>query len=211
MDGASMANFLAVIAAREWIGAGIRERGVAGRGDVPRLVMYVSAQAHSSLSKAGIAAGVGQENIRLVAVDAEFRMDAAALAAAIAQDIATGHRPFFAAATVGTTSTAAIDPVAAIADVCQEQGVWLHVDGAYGVPRGGLSLMGSDGRTRSWSIRTSGCSHPSTAAPSTPRIRTSSEVPSVWCRSTCARPKPTSLESVTTWTMACNWGGASGR
>jgi aromatic-L-amino-acid decarboxylase len=87
---------------------------------------------HSSIDKAGITLGIGRNGTRKIPTDAVFRMDPAALEAAIEEDRAAGIRPIAVVATVGTTSTSSIDPVPALADVCARQGVWLHVDAAYG-------------------------------------------------------------------------------
>ena len=132
VDGASMANFLALAAAREWIGMGVREQGMAGRDDLAAPVMYTSAQAHSSMEKAALTAGLGQDNVRLIATDSEFRMKPSALEEAIAADVRVGRRPLFVGATVGTTSSSSIDPLKEIAAIARGHGVWLHVDGAYG-------------------------------------------------------------------------------
>ena len=102
-----------------------------GRADVPRLRVYCSDQAHSSIDKGVILAGLGQEALRKIPTDAEYRMRPDALRAAIAEDRAAGVRPIAVVATVGTTSTTSVDPVAAIADVCEAEGLWLHVDSAY--------------------------------------------------------------------------------
>ena len=127
-DTASSASLCALLAARERATAfASNEHGVGGR----RLVAYTSDQAHSSIEKAVKIAGVGRENLRLVAVDADFAMRPDALADAIVADRASGHLPFFVCATVGTTSSTAIDPVRAIGEVCTREGLWLHVDGAH--------------------------------------------------------------------------------
>ncbi|MBI3763909.1 MAG: amino acid decarboxylase [Chloroflexi bacterium] len=131
-DTASMAAVLAIAAAREALGLGIREQGMAGRPEVPRLRMYCSEQAHSSIEKAAILVGLGQAGVRKIPVDAEFRMRPEALAEAIQADRREGWLPFCVAATVGTTSTTSIDPVPAIAEICEREKLWLHVDGAYG-------------------------------------------------------------------------------
>jgi aromatic-L-amino-acid/L-tryptophan decarboxylase len=131
-DTASISSMIAVAAAREALNLRIREEGLAGRSDVPRLTMYTSEQSHSSIEKAGLVLGIGQANVRKIEVDAEFRQRPDRLAAAIEQDRQLGYVPFFACATVGTTSTTSIDPVPAIADICEREQVWLHVDGAYG-------------------------------------------------------------------------------
>ncbi len=132
MDTASISSMLAVAAAREALNMNIREEGLAGRSSLHRLCMYTSEQSHSSIEKAGIVLGIGQHNVRKIEVDDAFQMKPDRLAAAIAEDRHAGYVPFFACATVGTTSTTSIDPVPAIADICQRENVWLHVDGAYG-------------------------------------------------------------------------------
>jgi aromatic-L-amino-acid decarboxylase len=132
MDTASMASLVAIAAAREALDLDIRRKGMAGRHDLPRLRLYTSEQAHSSIEKGAIALGIGQENVRKIPTDDDFRMIPQALQEAIKEDIAAGFRPFFVAATVGTTSTTSIDPVPAIAEICRQHSLWLHVDGAYG-------------------------------------------------------------------------------
>jgi len=131
-DTASSSTLWALAAAREHAGHDTRRLGLAGRPDVPRMRIYCSEEAHSSVDKAAITIGLGVEGVRRVATDDRLRMDAAALRAAIAEDRAAGVLPIAVVATVGTTSTTAVDPVAAIADVCEAEGVWLHVDAAYG-------------------------------------------------------------------------------
>jgi aromatic-L-amino-acid decarboxylase len=128
-DTASTSTLVALAAAREAVpGLDVRRRGLVGQA---RLRMYASEHAHSSVEKAGIVLGIGQEGFRAVASDGEFRMDPAALARAVTEDRAAGLTPFAVTATVGTTSTTSIDPVPAIADVCEREGLWLHVDTAY--------------------------------------------------------------------------------
>lgn len=130
-DTASINSFLALAAARDALELDIREKGMAGR-DLPRLAVYVSDQAHSSLEKGAIALGIGHENVRRIASDAEFRMSADALRDAVLRDQKEGILPMCISATVGTTSTAAVDPLDAIAAIAREAGAWLHVDAAYG-------------------------------------------------------------------------------
>jgi aromatic-L-amino-acid decarboxylase len=130
-DTASVSSLHAIAAAREHLGLDIREQGLSGRADLPALRVYASEQAHSSIDKAVIALGLGQRSLRKIPADSEFRMDAEALALAVADDVRNGVRPFCVVATVGTTSTTSIDPVARIADVCERHGLWLHVDAAY--------------------------------------------------------------------------------
>jgi aromatic-L-amino-acid/L-tryptophan decarboxylase len=132
-DTASSGSLYALAAALEAIpDLQIRQQGMSGRAEVPRLRYYASQEAHSSIDKAGIVLGVGQAGLRKIGVDSEFRMDVAELERAIQEDIAAGVRPFAVVATVGTTSTTSVDPVPQIADVCERYGLWLHVDGAYG-------------------------------------------------------------------------------
>jgi aromatic-L-amino-acid decarboxylase len=131
-DTASASTMYALAAAREAAGLEIRTRGMAGRTDLPPLRMYTSDQAHSSVEKACIALGLGQQGLAKIPSDGEFRMRADLLAEAVAADVAAGVRPLAVVATVGTTSTTSIDPIPAIADICAEHGMWLHVDAAYG-------------------------------------------------------------------------------
>jgi aromatic-L-amino-acid decarboxylase len=131
-DTASASTMYALAAAREAAGLDIRTRGMAGRTDLPPLRMYTSDQAHSSVEKACIALGLGQEGLRKIPTDAAFRMRADLLGEAVAEDVAAGVRPLAVVASVGTTSTTSIDPVPEIADICERHGMWLHVDAAYG-------------------------------------------------------------------------------
>ena len=131
-DTASSSTLWALAAAREAAGLDIRGRGMAGRDDLPPLRVYTSQEAHSSVEKACIVLGFGQEGLIKIPTDAEFRMRPDALRDAVAADVAAGRRPIAAVATVGTTSSTSIDPVSAVADVCAGHGMWLHVDAAYG-------------------------------------------------------------------------------
>ncbi|HEX7119913.1 MAG TPA: pyridoxal-dependent decarboxylase [Longimicrobiales bacterium] len=132
-DTASSSTLYALAAAREAAAElRIRQEGLAGRPELPRLRIYSSAEAHSSVDKAAITLGLGLEGSVRVATDGEHRMDVEALERAIAEDRERGFRPLAVVATVGTTSTTAIDPVPAIAAVCEREGVWLHVDASYG-------------------------------------------------------------------------------
>lgn len=134
-DTASSSTLYALTAAREAVaGLEARRRGLAGRSDVPRLRLYISTETHSSVEKAAIVLGVGQDGVAKIPTDAEFRMDVRVLEETIARDLAAGWRPFAVVATVGTTSTTSIDPVPAIAEVAARHGLWLHVDAAYGGP-----------------------------------------------------------------------------
>jgi aromatic-L-amino-acid decarboxylase len=125
-DTASSATLCAVLAARERAtNFSSNEQGCRGK-----LVAYTSAHAHSSIEKALKIAGIGRENLRLIEVDERFAMKPEVLAMAISNDRQSGLTPFFVCATVGTTSSNAIDPVAEIGEICRENNVWLHVDAA---------------------------------------------------------------------------------
>jgi aromatic-L-amino-acid/L-tryptophan decarboxylase len=126
-DTASISTLHAIAAARE--SAFPENRSEGGLRDA---VLYTSEQAHSSVEKGAITLGVGQRNVRKIRVDAEFRMRPDLLEAAILDDRRAGHKPFCICATVGTTSTASIDPVPEIADIAEREKIWLHVDAAYG-------------------------------------------------------------------------------
>ena len=120
-DSASGALLCALLAARERVG---------GRAELGRLRAYTSNQAHSSVEKGARIAGLADDALRAVEVDDSFAMRVDALDEAVEADLAAGHRPFFVAATAGTTSSNAFDPVPAIAEICERHGMWLHVDGA---------------------------------------------------------------------------------
>jgi aromatic-L-amino-acid/L-tryptophan decarboxylase len=130
-DTASAASFVALVCARERAtDYGAARAGLQG-GGAP-LVVYTSAQAHSSVEKAALLAGFGRQYVRAIELDTDFRMDVAALDAAIGRDRAAGLRPCAVVATTGTTATTAIDPIAPIAAIARREGLWLHVDGAMG-------------------------------------------------------------------------------
>ena len=132
-DTASITTLLALAAAREAKPElEIRERGMAGRTDLPYLRVYTSAHAHSSVDKAAITLGLGHDNVVHIETDEDYRMDVDALDAAVRADKARGYLPLATVATVGTTSTTSIDPVPAIAALCAREEMWLHVDGSYG-------------------------------------------------------------------------------
>jgi aromatic-L-amino-acid decarboxylase len=131
-DTASIATMHALVGAREGAIANVRAQGLAGRNDVPRVRVYCSDQAHSSVDKAVIAIGLGHESLRRIPSDDAFVMRVGALEAAIAEDRANGLLPMAVVATVGTTSTTSIDPVPAVAAICARESLWLHVDAAYG-------------------------------------------------------------------------------
>ncbi|WP_243730973.1 pyridoxal-dependent decarboxylase [Modestobacter roseus] len=127
-DSSSGANLVALLAALHRASKGATLR----HGVLPEeYTVYVSAQTHSSMEKAARIAGLGTESIRVVEVDDELAMRPGALAARLERDVARGFTPVLVCATVGTTSTTAIDPLAELGPVCQRFGVWLHVDAAY--------------------------------------------------------------------------------
>ena len=130
-DTASVSSLHALAAAREQAVADVRTRGLAGRFDLPALRVYCSDQAHSSIDKAVILLGLGQDAVRRIDVDGDFRMRPEALSAALDEDTRAGYQPMAVVATVGTTSTTSIDPVGAIASICAREKLWLHVDAAY--------------------------------------------------------------------------------
>ena len=120
--GGSMANFTAIVCAREkLLGPDIRPG-----------VVYASSQVHHSVIKAARLAGVAPDRVRSLPVDARLRLRLDALGQAIAADRAAGLRPFLVVSSAGTTNTGAVDPMAAIGDLCGAEGMWHHVDGAYG-------------------------------------------------------------------------------
>jgi aromatic-L-amino-acid/L-tryptophan decarboxylase len=133
-SGASAASLVAIAAARHRAAArhgwNVRDDGL--QGVRPRLRLYVSEEGHSCLRKAAEILGLGSASVRTLPVDDAFRMHVGALEAAVRADREGGHLPFCVAASAGTVGTGAIDPLADIADVCEREGLWLHVDGAYG-------------------------------------------------------------------------------
>lgn len=130
-DTASISTLHALAAARERVVPSVRSLGLAGRDTLPRLRVYCSDQSHSSVDKAVILLGLGQESLRKISSDNEFRMQPDALASAIREDRSNGWLPLAVVATVGTTSSTSIDPVRDIGHVCRRESIWLHVDAAY--------------------------------------------------------------------------------
>ena len=131
-DTASISSMIAIATARQQLREyDIRHKGMAGRSDLPPLTVYCSEHAHSSIDKAVVTLGFGLDQLRRIPSDDQFRLDIAALEAAIEKDKRAGCRPVCAVATVGTTSITSIDPVVPIADICRRERMWLHVDAAY--------------------------------------------------------------------------------
>lgn len=135
-SGGSMANLIAVVTARD--------HGQFKAKDFDKLVIYSTVQAHHCTKKAIKISGLAEAIQRNIPMDAYYRMDAQALAQAIVQDKKAGLIPFMVIASAGTTDTGAIDPLNAIADICQEEEIWFHVDGAYG----GFFILTDEAKTQ---------------------------------------------------------------
>jgi aromatic-L-amino-acid/L-tryptophan decarboxylase len=130
-DTASTSTLIGLAAGREAGTDGAAAEGLAGG---PPLRVYASREGHSSIEKACMTLGVGRAGLRRVAVDGDRAMDPEALEAALDEDRAAGWRPVAVVATIGTTSSTAVDPVSEIADICEREALWLHVDAAYAGP-----------------------------------------------------------------------------
>lgn len=130
-DTASVSTMHAIAAAREKAGLSIRADGMSGRDDVPLLRVYCSKHVHSSIDKGVITLGLGLKSLRKIECNERFEMIADKLAEAIEEDLTDGYKPICVIPTIGTTSTSSVDPVDAIADICEKYGIWLHVDTAY--------------------------------------------------------------------------------
>ena len=146
VSGGSLANITALGVARH----------VHLGDDVAGAVVYLSDQTHSSVERGLRVLGIGPDTVRRLPTDAEFRLDLDALEAAVAADQRAGLRPFCVVANAGTTNTGAVDPLNALADLCEREGLWLHADGAYGAAaalsgRGRVQLAGL-GRVHSLSL-----------------------------------------------------------
>jgi glutamate/tyrosine decarboxylase-like PLP-dependent enzyme len=133
VSGGSTASLTCLAAARYRAAAtdgwDVRARGLRG---MPALILYLSEEGHSCMRKAAEVLGLGGDAVRTVPVDGGYRMDVGALRAAVAGDRAAGRRPFCVAASAGTVNTGAIDPLDEVAALCEAEGLWFHVDGAYG-------------------------------------------------------------------------------
>jgi aromatic-L-amino-acid decarboxylase len=145
-DTASVSTLHALAAARESCGADVRASGIAA-SEAGSFRIYASDQAHSSVVKSAILLGIGEKNVVRVPTDENFSMDANLLEAAIDGDISSGLKPMAVVATIGTTSTASVDPMPRIAAICAARDIWLHVDAAYGaamavMPEGRWVLAG---------------------------------------------------------------------
>jgi aromatic-L-amino-acid decarboxylase len=131
VSGGSMANFVGLAVARNArAGYDIRREGLAAAPQ--RLVLYASSEAHSSVQKAVELLGLGSSALRLVKVNGDFQIDVQVLKTLITADRQAGYHPFCVVGTCGTTNTGAIDDLPALAKICRQEGLWLHVDGAFG-------------------------------------------------------------------------------
>jgi glutamate/tyrosine decarboxylase-like PLP-dependent enzyme len=131
-SGGAMANFVALKAARDHrAGWDVRTLGVTAG---PPLAMYMSEETHVVSSRAADMLGLGTDAVRVVPVDDGYRVRLDALRDAIVRDREDGARPFAVVASAGTVATGAVDPLEAIADLCEDEGLWFHVDAAYGGP-----------------------------------------------------------------------------
>jgi glutamate/tyrosine decarboxylase-like PLP-dependent enzyme len=131
VTGTSMANLIAVLIARDSaLGFEVRASGVAA--EPRRLTAYTSNAVHGCVPKAMDIAGLGSDALRMIPTDSRFRIDLAALAEAIQRDREAGFTPFLVVGTAGTVNTGAVDDLAGLADLCQREKLWFHVDGAFG-------------------------------------------------------------------------------
>lgn len=130
-DTASISTLHAIAMAREKLDLGIRERGMSGRTDLPLLRVYCSEQTHSSIDKAVILLGLGQKSLVKIPTSERFEIDVEKLREAIQDDKSRGFLPFCVIPTVGTTSSSSVDNVERIADICERNNLFLHVDTAY--------------------------------------------------------------------------------
>ena len=131
-SGGAMANFIALKVARDRrAGWDVRTEGVAAG---PPLTLYISTETHVVSDRAADMLGIGLRNVRHIQVDPDFRMPIDELRAQIARDRDAGMRPFAVVGSAGTVATGAVDPLVAMADLCEQEGLWFHVDAAYGGP-----------------------------------------------------------------------------
>jgi aromatic-L-amino-acid/L-tryptophan decarboxylase len=129
-SGGMVSNLTALTAARERALPNARHTGLSGRP----AALYCSSEAHYSVRRAAEILGIGGDWVRSLPIDEHRRLIPKAVDAAIEKDLRDGITPVAVVATAGTTLTGAVDPIEALADICKSRGVWLHVDGAYGLP-----------------------------------------------------------------------------
>ena len=130
-DTASTSSMHAIASAREQLNLGFREKGMTGREEIPKLRMYCSEHAHSSIEKGAVTLGIGIEGVKKIPVNNKFELIPKKLEQKIVEDFLEGNKPFCVVATVGTTSTTSIDPIEEIAELCEKYNIWLHIDAAY--------------------------------------------------------------------------------
>lgn len=130
-DTASTSSLLALTAARQAAGIDAAAKGLPGRPDVPKLRVYASAEAHSSIEKAAMTLGLGQVGLAKIPTNDRFELRLDALEEAVSADKRAGIKPIAMVGTIGTTSTTSVDPIAAMADIAAREGMWLHVDAAH--------------------------------------------------------------------------------
>ncbi|MBZ2171090.1 pyridoxal phosphate-dependent decarboxylase family protein [Nitratidesulfovibrio sp. SRB-5] len=140
VSGGTMANLMGLTVARHTHFPEAATRGLAGIGRIP--VLYVSDQGHMSIERSAVLLGLGADNVRAIPSGADNRMDVAALRAAITMDREAGLAPFCVVAQAGSVTTGAVDPLPEIADTCADEGLWFHVDAAYG----GAAMLTDEGR-----------------------------------------------------------------
>ncbi len=215
-DTASTSSLIALAGARQAAGIDAAARGLPGRPDVPALRVYASQEAHSSIEKACMTLGLGRDALVRIETDEDYALRPDALEAAIAADRAAGHRPIAIVATVGTTSSTAIDPVAAIADIAEREGLWLHVDTAYAgavalIPerRGAVRRLGARGLDRGEPAQVAVHAARCVAAADAAACRRCA-TRSASCPSTCARSIARRRSATTTSTRPSSAAG-SGR
>ena len=139
VTGTSMANLIAIVIARDVeLGFPVRQQGVAVNSK--RLTAYGSTAVHGCISKAMDISGIGSDGLRMVATDSRYRIDIEALEQAIHDDRQNGFTPFMVVGSAGTVDTGAIDDLASLANLCQRENLWFHVDGAYGA----LAILAPD-------------------------------------------------------------------
>lgn len=148
VSGGSMANLTGLAAARHArAGYDVRAEGL--QGSQPRLTVYVSAEGHGCIRKSLELLGLGSKALRTIPTDERFEMQVPLLLEAIDRDLSAGDQPMAVVANAGSVNTGAIDPLEAIADVCRDRGIWLHVDGAYGA----AAVLSSDYGPRLQALR----------------------------------------------------------
>ena len=141
-SGGNMANLVAFWAARRHrLGPDVRTRGMVAAGS-PRV--YASRETHTWIQKAADLTGLGTDAVHWIDPDASGRLDVGALEAAVREDRAAGHTPFFVVGTAGTVGTGAVDPLPAMADLAAREDLWFHVDGAYGAPAAAVAAVDDD-------------------------------------------------------------------